>query len=93
MPSPLSDHGPVMQCRAGHRIESVCSGLEGDIDIRGFLGLTDEVPRGFQKIRVARHVKLTPLIAQELSLFAGVQHHSESTLRNSRFCRQLHRAA
>src|SRR5690606_27334095 len=27
--------------------------LEGDLDIRGFLGVTDEVRRGYQQIRIA----------------------------------------
>lgn len=48
----------VMHAAArGIEVESVSSELEGDIDVRGFLGLTDQVPRGFQRIRVAMHVK------------------------------------
>lgn len=58
----------------GIRIESVCSELEGDIDIRGFLGLTDEVPRGFQRIRVAMHVKsdAPPEKLKELAAYSPV---------------------
>ena len=31
--------------------------LEGDIDLRGFLGLSDEVPKGYTDIRVKFKVK------------------------------------
>lgn len=41
----------------GIRIEELESDLEGDIDLRGFLGLTDEVRRGYQNIRVTFKVK------------------------------------
>lgn len=48
----------VMHAAArGIDVESVESELEGDIDIRGFLGLSDDVPRGCQKIRVTMRVK------------------------------------
>jgi len=33
-------------------IEELESSLEGDIDIRGFTGLSDEVPKGYREIRV-----------------------------------------
>jgi hypothetical protein len=33
------------------------SDLEGDIDLRGFLGLTNEVRRGYQNIKVNFKVK------------------------------------
>jgi len=36
----------------GIRIEELDSSLEGDLDLRGFLGLTDEVRRGYQNIKV-----------------------------------------
>lgn len=36
----------------GIRIEELESSLEGDLDLRGFLGLTDEVRRGYQNIKV-----------------------------------------
>lgn len=36
----------------GIRIGSVASTLEGDLDIQGFLGLSDKVRRGYKKIRV-----------------------------------------
>ncbi len=36
----------------GIKIESVESRLEGDIDLQGFLGLKDDVPRGYKEIRM-----------------------------------------
>jgi uncharacterized OsmC-like protein len=36
----------------GIKLDGVESELEGDIDLRGFLGLTDEVRKGYQEIRV-----------------------------------------
>lgn len=41
----------------GVEIESVESKLEGDIDVRGFLGLDDRVPKGYEGIRVTFRVK------------------------------------
>ena len=41
----------------GIRIDELESDLEGDIDLRGFLGLSDEVRRGYRKIRVNFRVK------------------------------------
>ena len=41
----------------GIHIEEVESEVEGDIDLRGFLGLDDNVPRGFTNIRVRFKVK------------------------------------
>lgn len=37
----------------GIRLESVESTVEGDIDLRGILGLSDEVRNGYQRIRVS----------------------------------------
>lgn len=36
----------------GIKLNSVESRLEGDIDLRGFLGLSDDVPRGYEQIRI-----------------------------------------
>mgnify|MGYP000451124938 CR=1 FL=1 len=36
----------------GIRLNSVESRLEGDIDLRGFLGLSKDVPRGYKEIRM-----------------------------------------
>ena len=41
----------------GIKIEGLESELEGDLDIRGFLGLSNEVRTGFQNIRVNFKVK------------------------------------
>jgi len=38
-------------------IEELESELEGDIDLRGFLGLSDDVPKGYTDIRVKFKVK------------------------------------
>jgi len=41
----------------GIHIEELESELEGDIDLRGFLGLDSEVPKGFTDIRIKFRVK------------------------------------
>jgi uncharacterized OsmC-like protein len=41
----------------GINIEEVESELEGDIDLRGFLGLSNDVPKGYTNIRVKFTVK------------------------------------
>jgi uncharacterized OsmC-like protein len=41
----------------GIKIDEVESDLEGDLDLRGFLGLSDEVRRGYENIRVNFKVK------------------------------------
>lgn len=41
----------------GIKIDELESDLEGDIDLRGFLGLTNEVRRGYENIRVSFKVK------------------------------------
>jgi uncharacterized OsmC-like protein len=41
----------------GIKIDELESNLEGDIDLRGFLGLTNEVRRGYENIRVNFKVK------------------------------------
>ena len=41
----------------GIRIEELESELEGDIDLRGFLGLDENVPKGFTDIRINFKVK------------------------------------
>lgn len=44
----------------GIRIDEVESTLEGDIDLRGFLGLSDSVPKGYTDIRIGFRVKADP---------------------------------
>jgi hypothetical protein len=41
----------------GIRLEEVESKLEGDLDLRGFLAISDEVRPGYQEIRVNFKVK------------------------------------
>jgi uncharacterized OsmC-like protein len=41
----------------GIRIEEVESRVEGDIDLRGFLGLDENVPRGYKNIRMKFKIK------------------------------------
>ncbi|MEN8126606.1 MAG: OsmC family protein [Planctomycetota bacterium] len=44
----------------GIPIEEIESQLEGDIDIRGFLGLDPSVPKGYQDIRITFKIKAAP---------------------------------
>jgi len=55
----------------GIRVEEVESTLEGDIDLRGFLGLADEVPRGYTDIRVRFRVKADPKDVERLAELAA----------------------
>lgn len=41
----------------GIQLEEVESKLEGDLDLRGFLGISDDVRKGYQNIRVTFKVK------------------------------------
>ena len=41
----------------GIRVDSLEFDLEGDIDLHGFLGLSDQVRPGYQDIRLSYHVK------------------------------------
>lgn len=41
----------------GVRIQEIRSRTEGNLDLRGFLGLDDSVPRGFQDIRIRFRIK------------------------------------
>lgn len=44
----------------GIEVQEVESELEGDIDIRGFLGLDENVPKGYKNIRINFKVKTAP---------------------------------
>jgi hypothetical protein len=44
----------------GIRLEKVESELEGDLDLRGFLAVSDEVRPGYQEIRVNFKVETNP---------------------------------
>jgi uncharacterized OsmC-like protein len=41
----------------GIRVQSIESHLEGDIDLRGFLGISTDVPKGFQAIRASFRIR------------------------------------
>jgi len=58
----------------GIRIESVESTLEGDLDLQGFLGLSDQVRRGYKEIRVNFTIKTDATAEQlkELTKFSPV---------------------
>jgi uncharacterized OsmC-like protein len=59
----------------GIPIEELESELEGDIDLRGFLGIANDVPKGYTKIRALFRVKAKPenlARLKELALFSPV---------------------
>lgn len=58
----------------GIEIQAIESEAQGDIDVRGFLGLTNEVPRGYQNIRLTFRVKSDsdPRKLEELARFSPV---------------------
>jgi uncharacterized OsmC-like protein len=58
----------------GIAIEAVDSALEGDLDLRGFLGISDEVRKGYQNIRVRMRVKsgAKPEMLRKLAQFSPV---------------------
>jgi uncharacterized OsmC-like protein len=41
----------------GIEVEAVEARLEGDLDLRGFLGISDEVRNGYERIRVSYRIK------------------------------------
>lgn len=54
----------------GIEIQSIESEIAGDIDVQGFLGLRDDVPRGYQKIRIKMKIK-SDADAEKLQELAG----------------------
>lgn len=58
----------------GITIEDITSSTEGDIDIRGFLGLSEDVRKGYQTIRINMKVKSEAPAEQlkELAFFSPV---------------------
>ena len=54
----------------GIEIQELESELEGDIDLRGFLGLAADIPKGYTNIRVKFHVKTDPANIPRLRSFA-----------------------
>ena len=57
----------------GIRVESLGFDLEGDLDLHGFLGLSDEVRPGYDDIRVRYHVEADAPREQIEELCAYVQ--------------------
>jgi uncharacterized OsmC-like protein len=55
-------------------IRAVDSELEGDLDLRGFLGISPEVRKGYSEIRVKMRVqsKGSPAVLRELARFSPV---------------------
>ena len=58
----------------GIELESAESSLEGDMDVRGMLGLSDEVRKGYNQVRVHMRVKSDASAAtlKELAMFSPV---------------------
>jgi uncharacterized OsmC-like protein len=58
----------------GITIEAIDSTVEGDLDLRGFLGLSDKVRKGFHAVRVRMRVKSSadPSMLRDLARFSPV---------------------
>jgi uncharacterized OsmC-like protein len=58
----------------GIHIDSIEADLEGDIDLQGFMGISEQVPKGYQNIRVTYRVKSDADAAklEELARFSPV---------------------
>jgi uncharacterized OsmC-like protein len=58
----------------GIEIKAVDSALEGDLDLRGFLGISKDVRKGYQAIRVTMRVQsdARPQMLRELAQFSPV---------------------
>lgn len=58
----------------GIEIEAIDSELEGDLDVRGLLGTSSEVRKGYSEVRVRMCVKsaASPQLLRELSQFSPV---------------------
>lgn len=57
-------------------VKKVSSRYEGDVDLRGFLGLSAEVPVGYQQIRVFFTIEADLSVAQKEELLAMAQKYS-----------------
>lgn len=66
----------------GIAIEAIDSRLEGDLDLRGFLGLSDKVRKGFHTVRVHMRVKSSASAStlRELAKFSPVHDIVSSSL-------------
>ena len=58
----------------GIEIESVETELEGDLDLRGLFGMSDDVRKGYQDVRVHMRVKSTSSAEElrELAMYSPV---------------------
>lgn len=58
----------------GIEVGAIDSALEGDIDLRGFLGLSAEVRKGYSEVRVRMRVKsaASPQMLTDLAQFSSV---------------------
>ena len=67
----------VYVCSArGIELDEVSSELEGDIDVRGALGLDDSVRNGFEQVRVHFHVKSSAPAEKVQAAIAQMQRRS-----------------
>ncbi len=68
--STMVNHAAVQ----GIEIESVESSLEGDLDVRGMLGLSDDVRKAYNNVRVRMRVKSVASAAtlKELAMYSPV---------------------
>lgn len=55
----------------GINIDELESELEGDIDLRGFLGLSNDVPKGYTAIRATFRIKADPSDLETLRMLAN----------------------
>lgn len=60
----------------GIRIRALSTELEGDVDLRGFLDLSDEVPVGYQQIRIVMRIEAECSDAEIDELLAFAKAHS-----------------
>lgn len=60
----------------GIEVRGVESRLEGDLDLRGFLGLAEDVPVGYQEIRVSFKVEAEISEEEKLELIQAAQKYS-----------------
>lgn len=57
----------------GIKIKKVSSRYEGDIDLRGFLGISDEVPVGYQEIRIFFTIEAEATVEQKEEMIKSAQ--------------------
>jgi uncharacterized OsmC-like protein len=68
----------------GIKIEDLSTELEGDLDVRGLIGLDESVSPGYQQIRIRMHVKADCSDEQLDDLLAYTQQHSRAGSRRRR---------